>query len=68
MKAHWVERLQVEFDDLNAKIKALEAFMETDEMDTINQDQAALLPEQVHWMQRYADVLEERLHTGKAPT
>jgi hypothetical protein len=58
------ERVQVEFDELGAKLQKLEAFIDSDKFKLLG-NQQGLLIDQRRFMEQYHNVLNARLNNWK---
>lgn len=57
----WKDRLIVERDELEVKVNKLRNFVNSKTFDHVSEKQKVLLMEQLHHMQCYLDILNDRL-------
>ena len=66
MNKDWIERLQIEHDELDEKITKLTAFInDSQKFNNIRIDQRVLLYHQLVAMETYRNILLERIRIGE---
>ena len=61
----WKDRLVVERDELLVRVTKLRNFVNSKTFDHVSEKQKGLLKEQLHHMQCYLDILNDRLESGR---
>ena len=61
----WKDRLMNERDELEVKVNKLRDFVNSKTFDHVSDKQKYLLCEQLHHMQCYLDILNDRLESGR---
>lgn len=61
----WKDRLINERDELEVKVNKLRNFVNSKTFDHVSEKQKGLLKEQLHHMQCYLDILNDRLESGR---